>query len=220
MWKNGKTVLLPSLLRLLPAVLLVTGLMPGTLHAQAAAKPAIVVLGDSLSAAYGLRQGAGWPSLLQERLSQNKFNYNVVNLSISGETSAGGAARAAAAMRDTKPAVLVLALGANDGLRGLPVAQLRANLEAVVKAAKSVHSKVVVVGMRMPPNYGTKYTEQFQRAYVDLAQRQHLVLVPFLLEGVAQRPELFQQDQLHPTEEAQPIILENVWKALFPLLKK
>jgi acyl-CoA thioesterase-1 len=143
-----------------------------------------------------------------------------VNLSISGETSAGGAARAGAAMRDTKPAVLVLALGANDGLRGLPAAQLRGNLGAIVKAAKAAGGKVVMVGMRMPPNYGPQYTEQFQRTFSDLAKEQGLALVPFLLEGVAQRPDLFQQDQLHPTEEAQHLILENVWKALLPLLKK
>ncbi len=191
-----------------------------TTGAPAAGRPAIVVYGDSLSAAYGLRQGAGWPSLLQERLQQNKFNYIVVNLSISGETSAGGAARAAAALGDAKPAVLVLALGANDGLRGLPVAQLRGNLAAIVKAAKAARSKVVIVGMRMPPNYGPQYTEQFQRSFSELAKEQGLALVPFLLEGVAQRPELFQQDQLHPTEEAQTLILENVWKALQPLLKK
>ena len=182
--------------------------------------PTILIYGDSLSAAYGIRQSAGWAALLQARLKQNKFNYNVVNASVSGETSAGGAARIAAAMRDTRPAVLVLALGANDGLRGLPVAQLGANLAAIVRAAKSGSSKVVLVGMKMPPNYGPQYTEQFQRSFADLARAQRLPLVPFLLEGVMQRPELFQQDQLHPTEEAQHLILENVWKALQPLLKK
>ena len=157
---------------------------------------------------------------MQERLKQKKFNYNVVNVSISGETSAGGAARIGATIREAKPAVLVVALGANDGLRGLPVAQLRDNLAAIVKAAKTAGAKVVLVGMRMPPNYGQRYTEQFQSSFTDLAKAQHLALVPFLLEGVAQRPELFQQDQLHPTEAAQPLILENVWKALKPLLKK
>lgn len=190
-----------------------------TLPAKAGA-PNIVIYGDSLSAAYGLPQGAGWPTLLQERLKQKKFNYNVVNVSISGETSAGGAARIALTVRETRPAVLVLALGANDGLRGLPVAQLRDNLAAIIKAAKAVKCQVIVVGMRMPPNYGQRYTEQFQSSFTDLAKAQRLALVPFLLEGVAQRPELFQQDQLHPTEAAQPLILENVWKALNPLLKK
>ena len=155
---------------------------PAALPAKPGA-PNIVIYGDSLSAAYGLPQGAGWPTLLQERLKQKKFNYNVVNASISGETSAGGAARIAITVRETRPAVLVLALGANDGLRGLPV-------------------------------------EQFQSSFTDLAKAQRLALVPFLLEGVAQRPELFQQDQLHPTEAAQPLILENIWKALQPLLKK
>ena len=192
---------------------------PAALPAKPGA-PNIVIYGDSLSAAYGLPQGAGWPTLLQERLKQKKFNYNVVNASISGETSAGGAARIAITVRETRPAVLVLALGANDGLRGLPVAQLRDNLAAIIKAAKAVKCQVIVVGMRMPPNYGQRYTEQFQSSFTDLAKAQRLALVPFLLEGVAQRPELFQQDQLHPTEAAQPLILENIWKALQPLLKK
>ena len=192
---------------------------PAALPAKPGA-PNIVRDGDSLSAAYGLPQGAGWPTLLQERLKQKKFNYNVVNASISGETSAGGAARIAITVRETRPAVLVLALGANDGLRGLPVAQLRDNLAAIIKAARAVKCQVIVVGMRMPPNYGQRYTEQFQSSFTDLAKAQRLALVPFLLEGVAQRPELFQQDQLHPTEAAQPLILENIWKALQPLLKK
>ena len=192
---------------------------PAALPAKPGA-PNIVIYGDSLSAAYGLPQGAGWPTLLQERLKQKKFNYNVVNASISGETSAGGAARISITVRETRPAVLVLALGANDGLRGLPVAQLRDNLAAIIKAARAVKCQVIVVGMRMPPNYGQRYTEQFQSSFTDLAKAQRLALVPFLLEGVAQRPELFQQDQLHPTEAAQPLILENIWKALQPLLKK
>ena len=192
---------------------------PAALPAKPGA-PNIVIYGDSLSAAYGLPQGAGWPTLLQERLKQKKFNYNVVNASISGETSAGGAARIAITVRETRPAVLVLALGANDGLRGLPVAQLRDNLAAIIKTARAVKCQVIVVGMRMPPNYGQRYTEQFQSSFTDLAKAQRLALVPFLLEGVAQRPELFQQDQLHPTEAAQPLILENIWKALQPLLKK
>jgi acyl-CoA thioesterase-1 len=220
MLKENMRALLRLLLLLLPAFSAAVCAQPAATPRAASALPNIVVYGDSLSAGYGLRQGAGWPALLQERLKQKKFNYNVVNASISGETSAGGAARIAVTMRDARPAVLVLALGANDGLRGLPVAQLRDNLTAIVKAAKGGNSKVVIAGMRMPPNYGLKYTEQFQRSFADLAKEQRLALVPFLLEGVAQRPELFQQDQLHPTEEAQQLILENVWKSLEPLLKK
>ena len=212
--------MLRLLLLLLPAFSAAVCAQSVATPRAAPAVPNIVVYGDSLSAGYGLRQGAGWPSLLQDRLKQKKFNYNVVNASISGETSAGGAARIAVTMRDARPAVLVVALGANDGLRGLPVAQLRDNLTAIVKAARGGNSKVVIAGMRMRPNYGPKYTEQFQRSFADLAKEQRLALVPFLLEGVAQRPELFQQDQLHPTEEAQQLILENVWKSLEPLLKK
>ncbi len=221
--RKNKRALLHLLLLLLPVFPAVVCAQPAATPRTApatSAAPNIVVYGDSLSAGYGLRQGAGWPTLLQERLKQKKFNYNVVNASISGETSAGGAARIAVTMREARPAVLVVALGANDGLRGLPVAQLRDNLTAIVKAARGGNSKVVIAGMRMPPNYGPKYTEQFQRSFADLAKEQRLALVPFLLEGVAQRPELFQQDQLHPTEEAQQLILENVWKSLEPLLKK
>lgn len=218
--KKNVSALLHLLLLLLPAFSAAVCAQSTVTPRAAFPAPNIVVYGDSLSAGYGLRQGAAWPGLLQERLKQNKFNYNVVNASISGETSAGGAARIGATMRDAKPAVLVLALGANDGLRGLPVAQLRDNLASIVKAAKGGNSKVLIAGMRMPPNYGPQYTEQFQRSFADLAKEQRLALLPFLLEGMAQRPELFQQDQLHPTEQAQQLILENVWKILLPLLKK
>jgi acyl-CoA thioesterase-1 len=221
MWKKNTSALLLSMLTALSVSLLPAAACAQTSAAPppASGAPRIVIYGDSLSAGYGLRQGAAWPNLLQERLTKNKLNYIVVNASISGETSAGGAARIAATMRDTRPAVLVVALGANDGLRGLPVAQLRDNLAAIVKAAKAGHSKVVLVGMKMPPNYGPQYTEQFQRSFSDLAREQKLALVPFLLEGVVQRADLFQQDQLHPTEEAQNLILENVWKGLQKLLR-
>jgi acyl-CoA thioesterase I len=143
----------------------------------------------------------------------------VVNASISGETTSGGAARIAATLDEVKPTVLILALGANDGLRGLPVKQMQDNLARIVSAAQRRQSKVVIAGMRMPPNYGARYTEQFRGVYSDLARQTHSALIPFLLDGIVQRPELFQQDNLHPTEAAQPIILETVWKALQPILK-
>lgn len=179
----------------------------------------ILVFGDSLSAAYGLAQNAGWASLLELRLKQKALDYTVVNASISGETTSGGATRMAEALRAHKPAVVVLALGANDGLRGLPIAQMRANLEKMLRASKEAGSRVLLVGMRLPPNYGEDYTRQFARVYVDLAREHKTALTPFLLEGVADRRELFQADNLHPVAAAQPIILEHVWKALAPLLK-
>lgn len=180
----------------------------------------VLVYGDSLSAAYGLAQREGWVSLLEERLRQGKFDYSVVNASISGETSAGGAARIGDAIGRARPAVVVITLGSNDGLRGLPVAQMKANLGRIVKASQDAKAKVLIVGSRMPPNYGPTYTRQFQDAFAELAKEYRTAYVPFLLEGVAQRQDLFQPDNLHPTAAAQGIILDTVWKGLEPLLKK
>jgi len=180
---------------------------------------AILVYGDSLSAAYGLAQDAGWASLLQARLKQKGINYTVMNASISGETTSGGAARIADALQAHKPRVVILALGANDGLRGLPLAQMRANLGQMLRASRQAGSSVLLVGMRLPPNYGESYTRQFAQVYADLAHEHKTALAPFLLEGVADRRELFLEDNLHPTAEAQPIILDNVWKALAPMLR-
>ncbi len=179
----------------------------------------ILVYGDSLSAAYGLRQDAGWPTLLQARLKQERMDYTVINVSISGETTSGGAARIAETLKAHKPRVIIVALGANDGLRGLPPEQMRANLATILTASRRAQARVLLVGMRMPPNYGETYTRQFAQVYADLARKYNTALVPFLLEGMADRRALFQADDMHPTAAAQPIILENVWKALVPLLK-
>ena len=187
---------------------------------QAAPRDTILIYGDSLSAAYGISQREGWPSLLQERLRKNGLDYNVTNASISGETSSGGATRIEATLATTKPVVTVIALGANDGLRGLPVAQMKDNLDRIVRAARNAGSRVVIVGMRMPPNYGAAYTREFEQAYAQLAQRHKTAFVPFLLEGVADKPDLFQPDQLHPIASAQGRVLDNVWKGLAPLLRK
>ncbi len=181
------------------------------------AAPAILVYGDSLSAAYGIAQSSGWVALLDARLKQRKLDYTVVNASISGETSAGGAARIAAALAQAKPAILILELGANDGLRGLPVKEMKANLAAIVRAAKRQGARVLVLGMQMPPNYGQAYTNEFRRAFTEIAREERLPLVPFVLRGVDRR-EFFQPDALHPTAEAQPIILENVWRGLASML--
>lgn len=179
----------------------------------------ILVYGDSLSAAYGLNQDAGWVSLLQARLKQEGMDYTVTNASISGETSSGGAARISATLKEHKPKVVIVALGGNDGLRGLPPQQMRANLARIVSASQNAGARVVLAGMRMPPNYGEAYTRQFAAVFAGLAREYKTGLVPFLLQGMDERRELFQPDNLHPTAAAQPILLDNVWKALVPLLK-
>ena len=189
-------------------------------QACAAHAATILVLGDSLSAGYGLddtRQG--WVALLQQRLHEQKLPYTVVNASISGDTSAGGLARLDASLDQHRPQVLLLELGANDGLRGLSLKALRHNLTTIVMRARGRGIKVVLIGMMLPPNYGPAYTERFQGIYPDLAKQLRLPLVPFLLDGVALDPALMQNDQLHPTAAAQPRLLDNVWPVLRPLLK-
>jgi acyl-CoA thioesterase-1 len=189
------------------------------LNAPAAlAAKTILVVGDSLSAGYGLRPEQAWPSLLAQRLAERHADYNVVNISISGETTAGGRSRLAPALQTYRPAVVIIALGANDGLRGLALDQMRGNLDAMIAAAQKNGARVLLAGMRLPPNYGP-YAEEFQAAFVNLARARKTALLPFLLEPVASRPELFQSDNLHPTAAAQPLILDHVWAALAPLLK-
>lgn len=190
----------------------------GLLATSAHAERTILVFGDSLSAGYGIRQDAAWPALLGQRLSQEARNYTVVNASISGETTAGGKSRLKAVLVKHKPTILVLALGANDGLRGLPVKEMRRNLIAMVNLAKQRGIRVLLVGMRLPPNYGP-YADAFQAAFREVAAATHTPLVPFLLDGVAEKRELFQADGIHPVAEAQPLILDNVWKVLKPQLK-
>jgi len=181
------------------------------------AAPTILVYGDSLSAAYGIPQSAGWVALLGERLKQRKLDYTVVNASISGETSAGGAARIPKALAASRPAIVIVELGANDGLRGLPVDQMKKNLTAIIQACKGTGARVVLVGMQLPPNYGIPYVNTFRRAFGDIARDERVVLVPFLLEGLEKR-EQFQADGLHPATVAQPIVLENVWRKLAPMV--
>lgn len=185
---------------------------------SALAAKRVLVLGDSLSAGYGIRPQQAWPSLLAERLADERPDYTVANLSISGETTAGGRSRLAAALAEHQPAVLILALGANDGLRGLPLKQMENNLEAMIAAARKAGARVLLAGMRLPPNYGP-YAEQFYRRFGEIAKAEKTAYLPFLLEPVATRPDLFQADGLHPTAAAQPLLLEHVWPALKPLLK-
>ena len=184
-----------------------------------AAEKRILVFGDSLSAGFGIAVSQSWPALLGQRLQANGSRLTVTNASISGETTAGGRARFAAAMTQFKPAIVILALGANDGLRGLPVAAMQDNLDFMVAQARKQGVRVLLVGMRLPPNYGPKYTQEFDAAFRDLAKRQKVPLLPFLLEPIALDQNAFLADGLHPTAAAQAKILDHVWNALRPLLK-
>jgi acyl-CoA thioesterase I len=178
------------------------------------------VLGDSLSAGYGLKPAEGWVALLEKRLQSQGYEYRVVNASVSGETSGGGLQRLPRALELHKPAVVVVELGANDGLRGLSLALTRDNLTKIVTGARQAGAQVVLVGMRLPPNYGPRYTNDFMTMYREIASASHVALVPFLLESVALKPALMQADGLHPTAQAQPALLDTVWPVLTPLLKK
>jgi len=191
-----------------------------TAWSAATAAGTILVYGDSLSAAYGIGQKDGWVTLLEERLKQRKLDYSVANASISGETTSGGAARIDDALARFKPDVVIVALGANDGLRGLPVPEMKANLVRIIGAAQARKARVLVAGMRMPPNYGPRYTQAFQQAFAEVAKERRAAYVPFLLDGIADNRDLFLADQIHPSAQAQPIILETVWKGLEPLLKR
>lgn len=194
--------------------------------AQSSKKPAaqarIVVLGDSLSAEYGLVRGTGWVALLEKRLSAEKIAASVINASISGDTTSGGRARLGALLKQHRPTVLVIELGGNDALRGLPLKNTQDNLSAMAQAAQKAGAKVLLLGMQVPPNYGRQYAEQFAQLFVSVAQKNKTALVPFLLKGVADRQDAtawFQADGIHPLAKAHPQMLDNVWPALHPLLR-
>jgi acyl-CoA thioesterase I len=179
----------------------------------------VLVLGDSLSAEYGLSRGAGWVALLEGKLKKEKIDAAIVNASISGETTSGGRTRLPALLAQHKPDVVVIELGANDGLRGLPVTAAEANLRSMITLVQQNKGKVLLVGMRMPPNYGRDYTERFFAMYKGLSSTLKTPLVPFMLEGVAEKPALFQADRLHPNAQAHPVILANIWPQLSKLVK-
>ena len=184
----------------------------------AQAAPVILVFGDSLSAGYGLETSQAWPSLLQQRLNHNKQNWRVVNASISGETSAGGLARLPAALAQQKPAIVILELGANDGLRGLSLTAMQRNLDAMILRIQHTGARVLLVGIHLPPNYGMAYTEKFLHTYETLALQRHVALLPSLLNGIETKRDLFQADGFHPIASAQNQVLDNVWESLQPLL--
>jgi len=183
-----------------------------------AAKPTIVVLGDSLSAEYGLPRDTGWVALLRQRLASERIDYSVANASISGDTTSGGLARLPLVMQRLKPSIVIVELGANDALRGVPLTTTESNLRAILAQIRKGNAKPVLVGMYVPPNYGPDYTQKFHGLYGRLSQELHTPLVPFLLAGLADKPDLFQSDQIHPTQQAQPLLLDNVWPTLKPLL--
>ena len=193
-----------------------------TMAASASAYSApktVLVLGDSLSAEYGLNRGAGWVALMEQKLKAEKIEAAIVNASISGETTSGGRARLPALLTRHKPDVVVIELGANDGLRGLPVPAAEANMRTMIELAQKNKARVLVVGMRIPPNYGRQYTDSFFGMYKSLSAKYKTALVPFMLEGVADKPPLFQPDRLHPAANAHPIILDNIWPHILPLVK-
>lgn len=183
-------------------------------------QPVIVVLGDSLSAEYGLPRDTGWVALLRQRLATERIDYSVANASVSGDTTSGGRARLPAVLARLKPAIVVVELGANDALRGVPLATTERNLREIVADAQRARAKVVLVGMFVPPNYGPDYTQKFHGIYTRLSKDLGVPLVPFLLAGIENRPDMFQADQIHPTRQAQGVLLDNVWPSLKPLLGK
>jgi len=180
----------------------------------------ILVFGDSLSAAYGIRPDQGWVALLTQRLQSQGYGYQIVNASVSGETTGGGVERLPRALQLHRPETVILELGANDGLRGLPLGETRENLSRMVGLAQAAGARVLLLGIRIPPNYGPRYTEGFARIFPELANQYHLPLIPFLLEKVALDPTLMQADGMHPNASGEPPILDTVWPHLKPLLKK
>jgi acyl-CoA thioesterase I len=186
--------------------------------AAAASPSVILILGDSISAGYGLPADSGWPALLQRRLATERYPYTVINASISGDTSAGGRARLDALLAQHRPTVTVIELGGNDGLRGGSIDAMRQNLDAMAAAAQKQGSRVLLVGMRMPPNYGPAYVQRFDASFADIAKARKTALVPFLFEGFADNETMFQPDRIHPVQAAQPKLLDNVWRELKPLL--
>lgn len=205
---------------------LVVGFACSLLSAGATAQPrpasaTILVLGDSLSAEYGLARGTGWVRLLEQRLDARPgTKYTVVNASISGETTSGGVTRLPQLLATHRPAIVIIELGANDGLRGLPIDVMRANLKAMAEAARDAGARVLIVGIRVPPNYGREYAERFHASFAEVSRQTRAALAPFLLDGIAEDLTMFQADRIHPNARAQPRMLDNVWPHLAPLLAR
>ena len=185
-------------------------------YSWAQTSPVILVLGDSLSAEYGLARGTGWVHLLEQQLEKDKSPWTVFNASISGETSSGGISRLPSLLTQKQPGIVMIELGANDALRGLPIAQTETNLRRMIQMSKKSGARVLLFGIQIPTNYGQSYTTQFKKLYQQLANEEQIELLPFFLEGVATKPELFQADRLHPNVKAQSILFKNVWGSMAP----
>lgn len=188
--------------------------------AAAAETPTVLVFGDSLSAGYGIEVDQSWPALLQDRLKQQGYEHRVVNASISGETTEGGLTRIDAALENFAPDLLILELGANDGLRGFPPARMKANLSAMIKRAKATGATVVLLGIKIPVNYGTRYSAAFEAVFRDVAEESDIKWIEFFMDGIALNEELLQDDRIHPNAIAQPILLDNAWPIISATLEK
>lgn len=200
------------------SLVLITLVLAG--NASADSDYTLMVYGDSLSAGYGLEESQDWVTLLSSKLTRENFDYAVINASVSGETTTGGLSRLPAMLDSYEPDLFILELGGNDGLRGIPLRNIRENLQAIIKLAQSSGAEVVLVGIQIPPNYGPRYTKPFFQQYADIATEMNLPLVPFLIDGIPQQPELMQDDGIHPKAEAQGMILDNVWPILQPILEE
>jgi acyl-CoA thioesterase-1 len=217
---NGDAKMQPNATRRRTIAALAALPLAASMRAAAADAPVILILGDSISAAYGLPTGVGWTDLLQKRLHARKLAYRVVNASISGDTTAGGRSRLPALLARHKPAIVVIELGGNDGLRGGSIASTRDNLTAMAKAAKAAGARPMLIGMRLPPNYGPAYTRQFESVFAEVAKAEGAPLVPFFFEGFGDDASAFQADRIHPNEATQARLLDNAWPTLERMLTR
>lgn len=216
--------MLRSLCKPMTILLLMTGtwsyLIGTWTHANGSQTSTLLIVGDSLSVGYGVPQGQEWAQIIQQKIVASGFDYNVVNASISGDTTASGKSRLPSLLQEYKPQWLLLELGANDGLRGLSLTEMENNLATMIQAAQASGAKVILLGMKIPPNYGKKYTDRFEQVFETMAQRYDIPLMPFFLATVATKEELMQADRLHPNAKAQPQVAENVWTFLKPYLSR
>ena len=203
---------------ILSLLLFVVGFFP--VAATASEPPVLLILGDSLSAGYGMDREKSWVSLLETRLRDSGYSYRILNSSISGDTSQGGLARIPRLLDRYQPQIVILELGANDGLRGINPVITRENMTSMIQQSQAIGARVLLAGIKLPPNYGSAYLQQFESMYGDLANEFGTLLVPFFMEGVAMRPDLLQADNIHPNEKGQPVLLDNIWKVLQPKLSR
>ena len=206
--------------RIISLLVIIMNLCPTVARSTEEATNTLLVYGDSLSAAYGIQEAQGWVTLLESRLNEENWTYKLINGSVSGETTTGGLERLPAMLSTYQPDLVILELGGNDGLRGLPLETLKANLKKMISLIRAEGGEVLLTGIQIPPNYGPRYTEPFFSLYTEISEEDSLALVPFLIDGIPQQPELMQNDGIHPKAEAQIMILDNVWPYLEPMLSR